>query len=472
MTNPSSRALRSSGIGLSLSVTAVSAVIAVVAMLGAAPGCGGGDGGGGKGGTGGGGAGGNTGPCTAGGGDGTLTVLIKDAPGDAGDVTVMGGATPQHLTADMNLPLAAGTYTVTAERVADAITPTPLVRTAYQPTVDMPSACVRKDGTTTVNVTYAPIASSGKLWVGNNTAGKELLGFAATTVTDTGTHAADVAGASERSQGITFDAAGNLWALNASERPLARYPAAMLGTSGAKTPDITIDSPSFAGGIPGAAVLTFDDAGNLWVSVVAGSKVVRFTPQQIAATGTPTAAVEIGGISGPSGLAFDGDGNLFVASPGLGSVVRIDAAHLGATRMGGDLTITAMSPGPVIGPLTVPIGMAFDTSGNLWVNFNGTMARLTPANLAGTGTKNITPDVQITADVLALPEGIAFDEEGGLWFAYAAGKIARFSAAQLGTSGSVAPETIITSSDVGSAGWVAIYPAPAGTPLAHRIPRD
>ena len=134
-----------------------------------------------------------------------------------------------------------------------------------------------------------------------------------------------------------------------------------------------------------------------------------------------------------------------------------------------DLTITAETPSPVIGTLGYPLGIAFDGD-DLWVNYDGILARLAPADLSGVGTKTVTPGVQIGLDVLALPEGIAFDETGGLWMAYSGGKFARLAASQLTASANVAPQIVITSSDIGSAAWFAIYPAPAFTPLAHALP--
>jgi DNA-binding beta-propeller fold protein YncE len=176
------------------------------------------------------------------------------------------------------------------------------------------------------------------------------------------------------------------------------------------------------------------------------------------------------GINAPSGLAFDAAGNLFVASNGDGTVLRIDAAHLTVSGTGADLTITAMTPSPVIGPLPAPAGLAFDGAGNLWVNYDGTIAQLTPTDIAGTGPKTLTPTIQIQSDVLSLPAGIAFDEGGGLWVANSVGQFGRFGPTQLTASGNIAPEVVITSPDVSYAGWFAIYPAPASTPLAHRLP--
>jgi sugar lactone lactonase YvrE len=410
----------------------------------------------------------DTGACPAGGPEGTLSVKITGTPGNVGAVT----AALLSVTSSMDLPLVPGPYTVSAARVA---TPAPLVRLAFEPSVDLPAPCVHSGQTTTVNVSYTLIATSNHLWAGNNQPGKEILGFSPSSLAASGSHTADLTAGTVGSLGFTFDPAGNLWVVDATagDAPLARYPVSAFATSGAKTPDITIQSTSFGAGIPGAQALAFDAAGNLWVSVLAARKVVRFTPAQLAATGAPVAAVEIGDVGAPSGIAFDQTGNLFIAVQENDTIARFDKSRLGASTTGPDLSIVANSIGPVVAPLTSPLGIAFDTAGNLWANFNGTITRLTPADLQGTGTngvKSVAPGIEITTDVLSLPEGIAFDEQGGLWLAYSAGKLARLSPTQLAASGTVTPSIVITSADIAYVAWFAIYPAPAGTPLAHRLP--
>jgi len=328
--------------------------------------------------------------------------------------------------------------------------------------------------TTVVNVQYALVPTSGKLWAGVSNAPRDftMFGFEPAAVAAGGMTAADVSANTGGSDGFTFDRAGNMWVLGGTtaDPPVARYPAAMFASDGDKLPDVIIDSPSFGASVPGPKVLAFDAAGNLWVSVVAADKVVMFTAAQAAAGGSPTATVERTGINSPQGLAFDAAGNLWVAAHDDDAVVRIDAAHLATPGTGSDLAITAQSSPPVIGTLPPPISLAFDAAGRLWVNYDGTIASITTAEQAGTGSKTITPAVQITTDVSTLPVGIAFDQDGGLWLAHEVNKFARFDATQLGASGAVAPATIITSTDVGSAGWFAMYPAPPFTPLYHKVP--
>ena len=409
--------------------------------------------------------------CTAGTGTGMLSIEITGLPtGVLGSVTV-GTDT---VTADTELSLPAGPQDVAANPVAEP--GTAIVRNAYGATLSSTAACVRAGQTTTVRAEYLPIPTGGKLWFGNSNgpqpANSTLLGFSPGSVAATGTHAADRAANTAGSGGFAFDRDGNVWVIGATgaDAPLARFRSASFSTGGDKFPDVTIDSPSFGVAIPGPQVAAFDPQGNLWVSVQASNKLVKFTPEQLEAGGMVTAVVEQREIPAPSGIAFDAAGNLWVGAKDGPSVMRIDAAHLDTTGMGADLTITAMSPPPVINTLGSPMGLAFDAAGSLWVNYDGTMVKLNVADLVGAGTKTITPAIQIVTDVLSLPSGIAFDEQGGLWLAYGLMQFARLSPAQLAASGSIAPAIVVTSGDAGAGEWAAIYPAPAALPLYHRLP--
>jgi len=408
--------------------------------------------------------------CRVGTRNGMLTINITGH--DPGSVSVDGLSAP--VTATSTVPVLAGPHTVTAARMTTANAG--ITSDAYEGTVDNPNPCVKAGATTVVNVTYKLIPTSGVLWLGvsNAPAGATMLGYLPASVAASGTVLADAVTNTGGSDGFTFDKAGNMWVLGGTtaDPPLARYPASEFELDALdKTPDIIIDSPSFGSAIPGPKVVAFDPAGNLWVSVVASDKVIRFTPAQIAATGSPTAAVEWTGILSPQGLAFDASGNLWVAAHDDNAVVRIDAAHLGASGVGADLGITTeYTASGVTSSLRFPIGLAFDAAGNLWVNYDGILAKIPVSDQAGIGSKMITPPVVITTDVATLPVGIAFDQDGGLWLADAVNSFARFDATQLTASGTPTPSRIISSSDVGSAAWFAMYPAPASLPLYHTVP--
>jgi sugar lactone lactonase YvrE len=405
--------------------------------------------------------------CVTAAGEGMLMLTIVGH--DPGAVTVEGNVGV--LEGDTILTLPAGPHAITAARVTSP--QTGITSQVFEGTVDRPEGCVRAGATTAATVTYKLVPTSGKLWVGVGNAPDDstMLGFTPASLAATRTSVADVAANTGGSDGFTFDQAGNIWVLGGTtaDPPLARYPAALFASDGLKVPDVTIESSSFGSSIPGPKVVAFDPAGNLWVSVVAEDKVVMFTAAQVSAGGRPTATVERRGLISPQGLAFDSAGNLWVVAHDEDKVVRIDKDHLTTSGDSEDLAIMAETPLPVVIGLT-PISLAFDAAGTLWVNYDGTIAAIPVADQQGTGTKMITPAIQITTDVLTLPVGMAFDQDGGLWVAYAAGQFARFDSTQLGASGAVAPSTIISSPDVGYASWFAVYPAPAFTPLYHKVP--
>jgi len=402
-----------------------------------------------------------------------LSIVIDGTPSGSGEVIVGPVATGTQVTTSSDVPVTAGPQTVTGFLRAEG---PGLVRTAYTPVVDNPAPCVRAGQTTTVHVTYSLILTSGLVWTGVSNGAvpaTTLLGYDPASVTATNNTLAAIASNTHGADGFTFDYLGNLWVTGGTtaDPDVARYPASMFASDGAPTPDFTLRSATLSGGIPGAKVVTFDMDGNLWVSVVYADKVVKFDAAQLVTGGSTVPSVEESGINAPAGVAFDLSGNMWVAANGDNKVIRINAAHLVSSGSGNDLAITAMRAGAVAGVLGNPIGLAFDGSGNLWVNYDGIIAELPVSMLNGTGTLTITPPVQLETDVAALPEGIAFDEQGGLWFAYSAGKFARFAARDLVGTGPATPSTIITSGDIGggTAGWFAFYPAPAFTPLAHAI---
>jgi sugar lactone lactonase YvrE len=412
-------------------------------------------------------------------GTGDLVVNISGLPGGVNaKVSVTGpSGFNQNLTASQTFTAtAAGTYTVTADKVAQS---DPLIRTAYSASVSGSPACVRNGQATTVSVSYAQIPSSNKLWMDNGSppsGASPLLGFAASLLGSTATQSPSVSAGTVNLRDLTFDPDGNLWGIGGTtaDPTLVRYPASILGTSGSKTRDRSINVSGITC-LPGASRMAFDASGNLWVSVPCANKVVRVSAAQLGASGTVTPAVEITGLNAPEGLAFDASGNLWVANEDAKRVVRFNASRLSASTSGPDLTIESRTPAPVINTLDTNL-LAFDASGNLWVVAFGAnvIYRLTPTDQSGSGSKTLTPAIQVSIPVGAVLEGLAFDEGGGLWISYSAGKFARLSSAQLGTSSTsgspTTPERIITSASIGSAGGLALYPAPAGLPLYHKLP--
>jgi ligand-binding sensor domain-containing protein len=401
---------------------------------------------------------------------GTIAVTVTGLPAGVKarlNVIGQGGTQTQTVQATTNLaPVQSGDYKFTASTVGDS---DPIVRRAFKGAVSIPSAHLCDGQTVSVDVTYSLIASSNKIWWGSGNSTSDTLGFASSTLAASGTPAATVAANTKGTIPGAFDPDGNLWVIDGTTgaEGVKRYPAETLGASGDKTPDVVVTSGAFTGGTPGASSIAFDASGDMWVGVIFSQKVVELSAGSLGASGMVTPSVEIGNVNVPNALAFDANGNLWIGSGD--NVLEYKAARLSAsTSAPADVSIASQSPPPVVSPLTNALGLAFNKDGELWVDYDGTLAKLTTTDLASSGT--VTPAIQVKADVLALPSGIALDESGGLWMAYSAGKICGFGASQLGASGSVAPQVVVTSASLGSATSPALFPAPAALPLYSAVP--
>ena len=106
-------------------------------------------------------------------------------------------------------------------------------------------------------------------------------------------------------------------------------------------------------------------------------------------------------LSFPVGIALDGTGNVFVSNDNDDTVSRIAP----------DGTVSIFVPAGQ--GLDFPEGMAFDTAGNLYVanSGNGTVSRVTPAGVVST----------FVFGNVGSPMGLAFDAAGNLYVADSAG---------------------------------------------------
>jgi len=341
------------------------------------------------------------------------------------------------------------------------------VRTAFDITSSATEVCVGDGATATLNVTFSPVITGGKLWVGSKNSGTTtLVGYNDADILATATVNAAITGTTKGYNGITFDANGNLWVLGAtfSDPLIARYPASQFGTSGAKQPDFTVPMGS---NWPGSAI-AFDAAGNLWVAISFQNAVYRFARVADGTVETtPSVVININNSGSPVGLAFDNANRLWVADNNT-------------DRLLGYNYLTINPSGGIVGTLTIATAdievttgldvraLAFDQSDTLWV-VSFTQAKIynvSPAQRAATGA--ITPGTAfVDGGGGAIPVSIAIDERGLIWVGGNAGIVRAYN-----TSG-VLQTTITSASTTTELNYgqsLAFYPAPASLPLYHSLP--
>jgi sugar lactone lactonase YvrE len=130
---------------------------------------------------------------------------------------------------------------------------------------------------------------------------------------------------------IAFDASGNAWVADDDGDHIVEYSASQLTTSGTPTPVDTLGSTNKS--LYSTDGLAFDAHGNLWVSNDDTNSVVEFTPAQLAAGGAPAPNVTIWlpSSADPFGVAFDNRGTLWVSDDDNGIMYGLSASQLVAS---------------------------------------------------------------------------------------------------------------------------------------------
>lgn len=256
---------------------------------------------------------------------------------------------------------------------------------------------------------------------------------------------------------------GALWVANNANGVVPAYAAAQLDSSATPVPAESLST--HAGGVGGIA---FDSKGNMWESDYTVTTAALYMYSSAAVAGDSSVqsdSIVSSAIAIPLNLAFDSHGDLWVADGGNSSVFEFTPAQLAA---GGNQTPTLQI---TLADGGAPYALAFDSTGNLWVadnSSNNDILEYAASQLTATGpTCTPGPPAQCTpapADTIGsnsnsinTPQGLAFDSHGNLWVANGSGStIVEFTPAQAMSNGAPAPQVTITAPSLAVPDGVAI----------------
>ena len=238
-------------------------------------------------------------------------------------------------------------------------------------------------------------------------------------------------------EGLAFDG-GNLYVSNTTNS-INEYAAGSIGNA---TPIATITGSDTALDAP--AWLAFDGAGRLFVSNSGGGGITVYS------AGTNGNAAPIRtifgdqtGITIPEGVAFDSSGNLYVANDAPNEILVF------APGANGNIPPSAIIGGGNTGFTgSNPIGLAFDTNGNLYASTINNEILV----FAKGATGNATPIQTIGGanTQLVSVRGVAVDGSGNI---YAANDgTSSVTVYAKGSNGNVAPRATISGASTGLSG--------------------
>ncbi len=228
----------------------------------------------------------------------------------------------------------------------------------------------------------------------------------------------------------------------------------------------------------------FDSNNNLWVvdggnAAGVGSAIFRFLFNQVISlntTSNPAPNFVIKAITGgttfvfPQFAAFDAAGDLWVSDSGANAIFKFSTGQL-STGAGFSGTPAAVFINPAVPPniFNGPLGIAFDASGNLWVENNGgvTIVEIAAGVVnAAAGTSTPPLATVLTTNVpppgglpnINNPWGILFDANNNMWItneqlsvSACSGSVVEFTQAAISGGGAITPtaNVVITQTAVG-----------------------
>ena len=242
-----------------------------------------------------------------------------------------------------------------------------------------------------------------------------------------------------------FDKSGNLWVADSSNNRVIEFKAPF---SNGELASIVIGQSSFTtnacattqSSLCHPSGLAFDGSGNLWVTEFFNNRVTEFKPPfsngesaalvigQSSFT-TKTCAVTQNGLCGPGRLAFDKSGNAWVSDDNNNRVLKFSSPFSNgesASIVIGQSSFTSNACATTQNGLCNPVKIAFDSSGNMWIDdlLNSRLLKFdAPLTTGESASMEIgqsgftTGTCAISQNGLCDPQGIAFDSSSNMWVA-------------------------------------------------------
>ncbi|MGD0668821.1 MAG: hypothetical protein ABSB23_14775 [Bryobacteraceae bacterium] len=241
--------------------------------------------------------------------------------------------------------------------------------------------------------------------------------------------------------GVAVDGAGNYYIADAGNNVVRKVSAggtittlagngtAGFGGDGGAATGAQLNGPQGVA-VDGAGNVYIADTGNSRVREVSGSTITTFAGSGTAGYSGDGGAAASAQLYSPVGLAFDTKGNLYIADTDNSAIRKVANGAI-STVAGNGLQGYSGDGGPALSAqLNYPEGVAVDAAGNLYITdtLNYRIRMVSPtgniATIAGNGVAGYSGDGGPASQAkLSYPTGIAVDSVGNVFFSDAGASV-------------------------------------------------
>lgn len=244
----------------------------------------------------------------------------------------------------------------------------------------------------------------------------------------------------------TADSAGNLWVADCSNNRVVEYQTPFSNGMAASVVLGEPDMNTSTGGTSATTLscpsgLTFDSKGDLWVSDYDNSRIVEFKAP-FASGMAASIALGQGNLSSSNcttsatgmcypweGIVFDGKGNLYVGDYSNCRILQYRppfSTGMAASIAIGQSDLNSSNCGTTASALDSPLGLAFDSNGNLWTGdyVNNRVLQFKAPFTTGMSASLVIGQADFTSSASATtgsglsdPYDVNFDSKGNLYVA-------------------------------------------------------
>lgn len=323
-----------------------------------------------------------------------------------------------------------------------------------------PYSGVTAGATVTVNIPVSCTSAGGNAVLFILSKAETVFGFSTAQLTGTGpvTPVVSFLVPATGSDGLTFDASGNMWlAGGVSGVPrtahVFEYTPSQIASANGSAINPNVDISVLSGNAVNVEDLAFDNQGTLWVTASSYDSLRGYSASQLTASGSPTPAhiLQPQSVAVTNGLAFDASGQLWVgSSDNVNETVGSGTLVVGVPVSGAGSEDSIVTDGHGGGQADF---IAFDKNGNMWISGGqDSIVAYTKSQIpSGTDASPAEPNIIITLPTgISQPQGMAFDTNGNLWVICASistsanSALLRIPAAQLAATGKAVPDVNLT----------------------------